>query len=101
VPYADAGPGNMLTDLGILLIGLMLLLDAGARVVRKRWLIAIAFVVSVGTALLNGYATVRIYQYNITPLWSVLCLALAGYFAITQWAWLKSAKPPHQVGRAV
>jgi hypothetical protein len=100
VPYSEAGPGNMLTDLGLTLIGLTLLIDAFARVMRRRPLIGLAFLVSAGTALFSAFAAVRIYNFGILPIYSLLGLALTGYFAITQWHWLQSAKPPRQVGRS-
>ena len=89
----------MLSDAAIFLFGCALLIEAAlmlfANAARPtaRFMLRLAFLVSLAATIFNLYAAARLFGIGILPLMSLLAIAFGGYMASYQWKLLQSMSP--------
>jgi hypothetical protein len=95
VEYLELETRPYLTDAGMFLIGLAIVLDALVRLAvyngirAARALAYLTFAITLGAAVFNLYV-VGALMGSMLPLLSLLAVAMGGYIAFSQWQLLKT-----------
>ena len=95
VAYYDLQGGTAHTESGLFLFGLALVLEALAMLAAhagapgRRALVGFALLVTLAATGYNLFVVVRLFGMGITPLMSVIAVAVGGYMATYQWRLLK------------
>jgi len=98
VKYWELSGFTALTDAGIFLFGLTMVVEAVAMIAIQRMgtrgarFVALAFAVTVIATVFNLFVVMRLFSAGITPMISLLAVAFGGYIAMYQWQWLKSLR---------
>ncbi len=91
VAYFELGGGTAYTDSGLFLFGLALVLEALAllvaqtRIPGKRAFVGFALFVTLAATAYNLFVMVKLFGLGITPLTSLIAVAIGGYMATYQW----------------
>jgi hypothetical protein len=102
VAYFDLQGGTAYTESGIFLFGLALVLEAAALVVAntgargRRAFVGFALFVTLLATAYNLFVAGKLFSLGITPLMTVIAVAIGGYMAAYQWRLFKqvSSIPP-------
>lgn len=90
IPYPKVHP-QFWSDLCITAFAFVLILEGVAlAMLRKRWIVLLAFGMTVLTTLLNVGFVFATFASHGPPMISLLAIAFGGYIAIYQWRLLKS-----------
>ena len=101
VAYYELQGGTAHTDSAMFLFGLALVLEAVAMLIAhtgvpgKRAFVGFALFVTLLATAYNLFVMVKLFGMGITPLMSVIAVAIGGYMATYQWRLFKqvSARP--------
>ena len=91
VDYYDLQGGTAHSDSAMFLFGLALLLEAIAMLIAhsgapaKRFFVGFALFVTLLATAYNLFVIVKLFGMGITPLMSVIAVAIGGYMATYQW----------------
>ncbi len=98
VDYFSLQGFQAISDMGIFLFGVVLLLEALVLTVqsmsgRRRPILLMAAVgVTFFTTVFNIYVVVKLMSVGVTPLVSLLAIAFGGYIGFIEWKMLQSGK---------
>ncbi len=98
VGYRDLEGGTAFSDSAIFLMGIALLIDVGCLVAsfkmtsrRCAW-VTFSLAITLSAVVYNGFVGLKLLNIGITPILSLLAVALGGYSIFYQWAMLRSSK---------
>ena len=100
VAYYDLQGGTAHTDSAMFLFGLALLLEAIAMLIAhtgapgKKLFVGFALFVTLLATAYNLFVIVKLFGMGITPLMSVIAVAIGGYMATYQWRLFKQVSAP-------
>jgi hypothetical protein len=95
VGYFDLQGGTAYTESGIFLFGLALVLEAAALLAAhagapgRRGLVGLALFVTVTATVYNLFVAGTLFTMGITPLMTIIAVAIGGYMATYQWRLFK------------
>jgi hypothetical protein len=100
VDYYDLQGGTAHSDSAMFLFGLALLLEAIAMLIAhtgapgKKLFVGFALFVTLLATAYNLFVIVKLFGMGITPLMSVIAVAIGGYMATYQWRLFKQVSAP-------
>ena len=103
VDYYDLQGGTAHSDSAMFLFGLALLLEAIAMLIAhsgapgKKFFVGFALFVTLLATAYNLFVIVKLFGMGITPLMSVIAVAIGGYMATYQWRLWKHVSAPGRV----
>ena len=98
VPYTQLEGGTFYSDSSIFLFGAALMIGALAQAVlasrfsRKREVAWLSLACMAAATLYNIVAIVVLLRNGVTPLMSLLCVAIGGYIVYYEWSAVKAAE---------
>lgn len=98
VPYTELEGGTFYSDSAVFLFGAALLIEAGCLLVTRfigalRPVVWLILLITLAAVAWNVVASVILLRDGITPVLSVLCIAIGGYMLYVQWNLLSSERP--------